>query len=126
VNAYDFNDTVEIVGQIPHKKIAEYMKNADFIILPSWSEGLPTVLVEAMACGLPVIATNVGGIPEIINKDVGILVEPKNPEKLAKGIMYAISKKWDRRLISDYIKNYTWEKNAEKTIEVYEEVLGGR
>ena len=121
----DFNidNAIKIIGQVPHKKISEYMKNADFIILPSWTEGLPTVLVEAMACGLPVIASKVGGIPEIINKDIGVLVEPKNPEELAKGVINAISKGWDRQFIKEHAKDYTWEKNAEKTIELYKEVL---
>lgn len=123
LNVFNINNDVEVVGQVPHDKISKYMKNADFVILPSWSEGLPTTLVEAMGCGLPIIATKVGGIPEIINKDIGILVEPKKPEELAKGIMNAISKDWNRKFISEYAKRYTWEKNAERTIKIYQEAL---
>ena len=123
LRTFDIDNVIEVIGQVPHEKISEYMKNADFVILPSWSEGLPTVLVEAMASGLPIIATKVGGIPEIVNKDTGVLVEPKNPEDLARGIINAITKKWDRQLICEYAKNYTWEKNAEKTIEIYNKVL---
>ena len=123
LNTFNINNDIKVVGQVPHEKISKYMKNADFIILPSWSEGLPATLVEAMGCGLPIVATKVGGIPEIINKDIGILVEPKSPEGLAKGIMNAISMDWNRQLISEYAKSYTWKKNAEKTIKIYKEAL---
>jgi glycosyltransferase involved in cell wall biosynthesis len=123
LNTFNIINDIKVVGQVPHEKISKYMKNADFVILPSWSEGLPATLVEAMGCGLPIIATKVGGIPEIINKDIGILVDPKNPEELAKGIINAISKDWNRKLISEYTKRYTWEKNAEKTIKMYKEAL---
>lgn len=123
LTAFNINNDVKVVGEVPHEKISKYMENADFIILPSWSEGLPATLVEAMGCGLPIIATEVGGIPELINKDIGILVEPKNPEELAKGIIKAISKDWNRKFISEYAKRYTWKKNAEKMIKIYKEVL---
>lgn len=123
LNAHKLKDNTEVVGQVPHDDVAKYMKRADFFILPSWSEGMPVALLEAMACGLPVIATNVGGIPEIVNEDTGVLVEPKKPRELARGIMSALSKNWDRKFIGEYAKNYTLEKNAEKTLGVYRKVL---
>ena len=123
LNAHKLKDNTEVVGQVPHDDVAKYMKRADFFVLPSWSEGMPVALLEAMACGLPVIATNVGGIPEIVNEDTGVLVEPKKPRELARGIMSALSKNWDRKFIGEYAKNYTLEKNAEKTLGVYRKVL---
>lgn len=66
--------------------IEKIMPTADILVLPSLSEGRPTVLLEAMASGKPVVATNVGGIPEIVNKDTGILVNPEDPVGLAEAI----------------------------------------
>ncbi len=66
--------------------IENIMPAADVFVLPSLSEGRPTVLLEAMASGKPVVATNVGGIPEIVNKEIGILVNPEDPVGLAEAI----------------------------------------
>jgi hypothetical protein len=123
IKKYNLEKNVKIVGRVPHQQIRQYMDNTDFIILPSWSEGTPVVLVEATACGLPVIATGVGGIPEIINQNSGILVKPRMPIELAKGIILAVSKKWDYKTISNLAKNWTWTQNAQKTIEVFKGAL---
>lgn len=67
--------------------VHEYLQAADIFILPSLNEALPMSVLEAMSCGLPVVATRVGGIPEIIsNMENGILVEPANPDQLAAEI----------------------------------------
>lgn len=84
---------------------------------------MPNAVFEAMACGLPVIATRVGGIPEIATENTGILIPPKNTELLANGMKYMISKQWDRDVIRRHVENFTWEVNAQKTIQIYQEVL---
>ena len=65
-------------------EVAECMKQADFFVLPSLWENLPTVLIEALASGLPVVASRVGGIPEIVDETRGILVPPGDAEALAQ------------------------------------------
>lgn len=68
-----------------------YIKASDLFILPSFSEGIPNVVLEALACETPVIATNVDGIPEIIeNKVNGLLISPGNPKLIKEAIEYAI------------------------------------
>ncbi len=77
---------VEILGQKSHNEIPEYMRNADALLFTSYWEGLPTVILEAMASGLPVISTPVGDIPRIIeNMKNGILVE-HNPYSLESAV----------------------------------------
>ncbi len=75
---------VNFVGQITQSRIAQYYCASDLFTLPSISEGFGTVLIEAMFAGLPIVATNVTGINEIVNNgENGYLVEPKNPTALS-------------------------------------------
>jgi glycosyltransferase involved in cell wall biosynthesis len=76
------NDII-LLGNIPNA--SKYLKAFDIFVLPSLKEGLPYVLLEATQAGLPIVASNVGGIPDIVG-DKGILVPPKDPEALATAI----------------------------------------
>ena len=68
------------------RDVEEIMPSADVFVLPSVSEGSPITILEALASGLPVVATSVGGITEVINEKVGMVVEPANPKKLAAAL----------------------------------------
>lgn len=83
---------VELCGTKRYgEKLFEYYKNADIFVLPSHSEGTPRVLIEAMAFGLPIVATNVGGIPDVIeDRCNGILVNPREPIALSNAIVELI------------------------------------
>jgi glycosyltransferase involved in cell wall biosynthesis len=89
-------------------------------------EGLPLVALEAMACGLPVIATNVGGIKEIMLEKYGTLVPPNNPDLLASAIMdFAqvdfASRRLELRCMVE--QKYGWDRNVERLVEIYEELI---
>ncbi len=72
-------ESLILPGAVPPEKVQEYLKVSDFFVLPSYSEGLPQAIIEAMNCGLAVVATRVGGIPEaIIDGDSGLLIEAKD------------------------------------------------
>jgi glycosyltransferase involved in cell wall biosynthesis len=95
------------------------MNAADFLCLPSINEGLSNVIIEAISCGLPVIASKVGGIPEIVtDKKLGVLVTPRSAESLAQGIKFALQEKWDRNAISSYDKIFSWQENALRLFEI--------
>jgi glycosyltransferase involved in cell wall biosynthesis len=79
-------DAVTFHGALPKQHVAEFMRRASFLVLPSRWENAPVVASEALACGLPVLASRVGGIPEIVGADAGILVPAGNPSKLAAGL----------------------------------------
>ena len=80
---------IEHLGPVPHADRARFFRQADFFVLPSYGEGMPMAVLEAMAAGLPVIATNVGGIPELITHGVeGVLLAPGEVQELAERIVW--------------------------------------
>ncbi|MBC7100074.1 MAG: glycosyltransferase [Methanobacteriales archaeon] len=91
----------DVIFTGPRTDINNIMAAADIIVLPSVSEGIPIVLLEAMAMAKPIIATKVGGIPEIVDESVGILIEPKNPKKLANAIDKLLSDEKCRKKLGE-------------------------
>jgi glycosyltransferase involved in cell wall biosynthesis len=116
-----------LTGFISDEDLPFYYNIADFFVLPSKSgEGLPLVALEAMACGVPVIATNVGGISEVMKEDYGKLVPPNSPDSLAEAILEFSHRelstlKKDLRVMIE--QKYSWDKNVEKLVEIYEELI---
>lgn len=83
---------VEMVGWIPHDKVADYLNELKLFVLPSYSEGLPTGVLEAMACGTPVLATPVGGVPDVIKDgETGFILEDNSPECIAENVIRALN-----------------------------------
>ena len=108
-------DFIHFIGEKSHDEISLWMKACDLFCLPSFSEGVPNVLLEAMSCGTPVIASDVGGIPEIVvSERQGILVPPGDPSSLAKALGVASDKQWDYRDISNCVAKFTWDDSAKK------------
>lgn len=80
-------DSVIFLGKIPHEKLLDYYQASDVFVRPSLSEGLGTAFLEAMAAGVPIVATPVGGIVDFLKDgETGIMVEPGNPENIKEGI----------------------------------------
>ena len=116
-----------LAGFVSDEELPLYYNGADFFVLPSKSgEGLPLVALEAMACGLPVIATKVGGISEILNDQYGKLVLPNAPELMAEAILdYAetdfSSRKQELRVLME--EKHSWNKNVDSLVEIYKELV---
>jgi glycosyltransferase involved in cell wall biosynthesis len=91
---------VLLTGPQPLPKVADYIGAADVFTLPSHAEGTPNVVLEALACGIPVVATRVGGIPDVLaDARTGIVVEPRDPVSLAGGLLAALDREWDQEAI---------------------------
>jgi glycosyltransferase involved in cell wall biosynthesis len=112
------------------ENVTEFYPLIDIVVLPSVTEGLPIVLLEALAYSKPIVATRVGGIPEVITNDkTGILVEPQNPSQLAEGIIRVLENSEDanrmasegRKLVEEHFNSKDLSKKIEK---IYQEVLG--
>jgi glycosyltransferase involved in cell wall biosynthesis len=116
-----------LAGFVSDSELPFYYNLADLFVLPSKSgEGLPLVAMEAMACGLPVVATNVGGIKEILPNKYGKLVPPNQPELLAEAVLeFAAldfsSRKSELRAMVE--KRFSWDVNVERLAKLYEELI---
>jgi glycosyltransferase involved in cell wall biosynthesis len=117
------------MGQVEEDKLVKLYQNASIFVLPSYHEGLPTVLLEAMSCGLPVIATDVRGNRDLIsNNENGIIVRPRSPKKLADAIISLLDNEKTKEILGKnarktIIDNYTWAKISDKFISSYESLL---
>jgi glycosyltransferase involved in cell wall biosynthesis len=122
----NLNNQVRLVGAIPHCQLNLWYSAADLFCLVSDREGWPNVLLESLACGTPVIASNVWGIPEIIVSDqMGILTN-RDEQEIAQGISLALKKSWQSETIVRYAREKTWDKVALSLSEVFVSVLSGK
>jgi len=126
------DERIHVLEEVKFEElVAAYHSSNLFVFLGTW-EGIPTVILEAMLCGLPVVAAPVGGIPEVITeKENGLFVElPISEEDLANKISYFMNmNKADTIKISKAnmkkIKtHYNWELLADEILDVYNQVLG--
>jgi glycosyltransferase involved in cell wall biosynthesis len=110
---------VDLLGWISHDNLSNYLNQLQLLILPSYSEGLPNIMLEAMACGTPVLATPVGAIPDvIIDGKTGFIMENNSPECIAENVIRALNSPnleeiadAGRRFVEE---NFTFERTVEK------------
>jgi glycosyltransferase involved in cell wall biosynthesis len=117
---------VKLTGWIEHEKLSEYLNMVQLLIIPSYTEGIPNILLEAMACGTPVLATPVGVIPDIIKDgETGLIMPDNTPESISKNILRSLNS--DLKKISDQGRyfveaNYSFEKTIEDWNVVFQNV----
>lgn len=124
--SYKLEKHVRILGYVPTNELPYLYNMARFLIFPSLFEGFGIPLVEAMACGCPVLASNCTSIPEVMG-DAGKLFDPSS----AEGIAEAISSVWNndtslasmRELGLQRVKSFMWEATARKTLDVYRKAI---
>jgi phosphatidylinositol alpha-1,6-mannosyltransferase len=123
------DEEVHFVGHVDHGELPSYYASADLFVLPSRMESFPLVLLEAMAGGLPVVATAVGGVPEVVvNGETGLLVPPNGPQGLAEAINSLLDdpermKQMGARGQERVREHYTWDKVADRMAGFFREVL---
>lgn len=124
----DLHGNIQFAGQVPQERVPSIMHRADAFVLPSLSESFGIVNLEAMAAGLPIIATKVGGIPEIVNEGVnGYLVNAKRPDEIADRILMLLRNDEVREKISvnnrEKAEMFTWGRVAEKVEEEHQKAI---
>lgn len=128
VEDFGLKERVEFIGRVQNEEIPQYLVTSDVFVLPSLSEGFPVTILEAMASELPIVATKVGGLPEIIKDgENGFLVEPKYPEKIAEMVLLVLGNDELRERISkknkEKAKDYSWDCVVEQLECIYKECL---
>jgi glycosyltransferase involved in cell wall biosynthesis len=120
---------VDFVGYVPYEKLIDYYNEADVFIHCSKAEGMPLVVLEAMACGLPIVGTKVQGIEDLIEHGQnGYLFEPGDADTLAKDLIHIINTKHLRMSMGkqslQIVQRYDWSHIAQRYLDLYENILG--
>lgn len=111
------------VGVLSAKMLAMWLNAADVFCLPSTAEGTPVTVSEALASGTPVVATRVGGIPDQLRENGGVLVEPGDDAALARALLSAFARSWDREAIRRASRPYWWSELGPRLADLYRSLL---
>lgn len=123
------SEHVEWRGAMPNSEIAKFYQNLDVVVVPSRQESFGVTAVEGSACGRPIIASRVGGLPEVvIDHETGIMVEKENSDELMQAMKYLVEHPEERNRMGQagrefVLQNYAWEENVTQMEQVYREVL---
>ena len=128
INKYEIEDIVEFLGWVNGDNKISALNSSNVYILPSYIEGSPVSILEAMSYGMAIIATNIGGIPELVkNKENGLLIEPGNLDQIEKALNYFVM---NPGLIESYgavsemmIQKHLPDSVLKKLIDIYQPVL---
>lgn len=120
IHTLELVDHVRLVGPVPNEKLAYWYSAADALILASSREGWANVLLEAMACGTPVIATRIWGTPEVVaDERVGLLVDQRKPDALAAAILKVLARPHDRAAVRHYAEGFGWEQTTQSQVDLF-------
>ncbi len=127
MNELNFPEGMIILkGETSHNEVAEIMREHEIMVMFSNYENLPCVILEALACGLPVISSDVGGINEWINENTGLLIEPNNEDQLLNGLIYMMNNygKYNKDYLHAYAgKYFSKQAIAEAFHELYKKAV---
>jgi len=116
-------DRVFLVGFKPHDQVGKWINSADLFVISSRIESASVVLLEALACGKPVVATEVGIVPLVLKTDCGIIVKAKTPHELGISIKDALGREWDSAKITKCASTFSWENSVRQIIDIYKILL---
>ncbi|MCM2272373.1 MAG: glycosyltransferase [candidate division Zixibacteria bacterium] len=127
--SHGLEDNIKLVGFIENQWMYHFISEHNIVVMPSRRESFGVAALEASACGRPVIASNVGGIPEVVlNNLTGVLVPPEDPAALAEAIIRLVQDRASQQQMGEagqryVMANYTWEKSLDLMATLYERVL---
>jgi teichuronic acid biosynthesis glycosyltransferase TuaC len=117
LQAANLSSRVHMPGALQPEAVAKWINAGDLLCLPSYSEGHPNVVLEALACGRPVVATNVGGTPEAVSATTGVLVSPRDADALRHALASVLNRSWNQHVVSAS-QSRGWGDVAKDTLKV--------
>jgi teichuronic acid biosynthesis glycosyltransferase TuaC len=120
-------DRVRFLGAVPQPELKRYFNAADLMVLASSREGWANVLLESMACGTPVVASNVGGSPEVVAApEAGLLMSEYSSDGVADAVQRLRARNPDRAAVRRYAEQFSWDFTTRGQIELFEKIIVGR
>jgi teichuronic acid biosynthesis glycosyltransferase TuaC len=120
-------ERVRFVGAVSQEQLRGYYAGADALVLASSREGWPNVLLEAMACGTPVIATDVGGVSEIVTApEAGIVLDDRSAAGLARGVRRVFGEYPDRKATRAFAEQFGWDATTNGQLQIFKRVLAAK
>ena len=120
-------DRVRLLGPRPHAELPALYNAADAMVLASSREGWANVLLEAMACGTPVVASNIWGNPEVVqNRNAGVIYDPNTPEGIVAGVRDLFANPPAREATRAYAEPFSWDETTAGQLALFRRVLAGR
>lgn len=120
---FGLEDEVKFHGEKKHEEIVLWLGASDLLCLPSKREGCPNVVLEALSCGIPVVASSVGAIPDIVQGDNGVLCSENSVEALVASLRKALGRKWEKEKIRQSVNYLSWEKTAEGYHKIFSQII---
>jgi teichuronic acid biosynthesis glycosyltransferase TuaC len=125
VDRLNLSDHVMITGSVPPERVALWLSAADLFVLASEREGSPNALREALACGCPVVAADVGDARELLSDSTGVIVADRtSAEQWRDALQAALGTRWDRRAIRAGAERHTWPEVAARVAAEWRECVG--
>jgi teichuronic acid biosynthesis glycosyltransferase TuaC len=120
-------DRVRLIGEVPHSELPAWYSAADVLVLPSSREGVPNVVLEAMACGTPVVATNVGGTAEVVNcPEAGVVMRDRSADSVRKAIAALLVSRPAREATRWHAEQFSWEATTSALLRLFGEIDAAR
>jgi glycosyltransferase involved in cell wall biosynthesis len=120
-------DRVRFTGFLDYDEVPRWFAAADLLVLPSLNEGMPLTILESFACGKPVVATRVGGTPELVTDErYGLLVEPADATALAAALDSALERSWSAAALEERAAEFAWPRVVERIEAIYGELASPR
>lgn len=116
---------VFLEGGVAHADLPDWFAAADLFCLSSAHEGCPVVIHEALACGLPMVSTRVGAVPDLLGPEVGVLCSPNDAAALAEALSTALGRSWDPEAIARQGAHHSWDGVSRRLLSLYARLIEG-